>query len=162
MGLKNKYLKELSRYLKINRKLKKKVLEELSDEIELRKEKGESISDILDSLGPSSEVADEFNTNFANDNRDISLKDKISIVLLSMIVITFFILAMHNFISIIAPSLSVPYILSSVSEEGNSASFMAFKLSYKGVILKAVIELSISTISLIGIIKLKKHIQKKW
>lgn len=158
--MKEKYLRELSKNLKINRKLKRKVIEELSNDIEIKKEDGESISDILDFLGPPKKMAEEFNTNFESENKDISIRNRVFIILLCIIGITFFILAMHNIISIAVPSLSVPYILSSVSEAGNSVSFMAFKLSYKEVIIKIIIELLISGACLLGIIKLKNNMQK--
>lgn len=150
----------LSKNLKVNRKLKRKVVDELSNDIEIRTEDGESISDILDSLGPPKKMAEEFNVNFESENRDISIRNRILIILLSIVGIGFFILAMHNIISIVVPSLSVPYILSNVSEAGNSVSFMVFKLSYKEVIIKIIIELIIAVACLLGIIKLNKTMQK--
>lgn len=154
--MKNKYLKELSRNLLMSKKYKQKIIDEIADEIQRREENSETIEEILTSIGTPEDVAQEFNENIANDF--ISIKHKIFIYVLSVIGVISLILALHNIISILAPQLSMQYILMSLSDQGNNATFLAFKLSYKTVIIKIIVELLVSFVAFVCIFRLKKRL----
>lgn len=154
--MKRKYLKQLSRYLVIEKNLKHKVIEELADDIQRREEDGETIEGILSSLGSPKDVASEFNLNLSKGS--INIKYRVLIIVLSIVGVVSIVLAIHNVISILAPQLSVQYILTDLSDEGNRASFVAFKLSYKSVIIKILIEVLVSFIAFLHVLRIKKRI----
>ncbi len=154
--MEQKYLKTFSRYLKMSKKEKKKIILNLKEEINYRKQNGESPEKIFSDLGPANQLAQEFNLNFDIDESKLKLKEKINIIILSVVGSICIILAIYNSITLFIPKLSIQYIFSGVNLEGNIGVFAAFHLGIKEILAKIIIELLIGLILFIIIFIKKK------
>ena len=66
--MKNKvYISKVNRYLHLDRKTKKRIIEGLQTEIQLALDNGESIDDILNQMGSAKDVADDYNKSYRSD-----------------------------------------------------------------------------------------------
>lgn len=152
--MERKYLRTLSRYLRLPRKTRKRILADLKAEIESRQENGEMIEEILKDLGPEKELAEEFHGNF--EEQVFSRNEKAKMFVLTILGALLLALAVFHGITLAAPWLAAKYVLSGMNAQGNTQIFMAFRLGARETLIKLGIELTAGLLMLLWAIRRKK------
>ncbi len=73
---KDKYIKELSKKLLCKKDKKVKIIRQITSDIDIAVENGSKIEDVLANMGNPSEVAEEFNDNFDERDKEKILKGR--------------------------------------------------------------------------------------
>lgn len=78
---KEKYLKDLQKHLRVEKKIKSEIIEDIRSDINLRMSNGEKINEILTNLGSAKNLAYDFNKSYPEYKSDrlIYLTKKFSI-----------------------------------------------------------------------------------
>ena len=129
--MERKYLRTLSRYLRLPRKTRKRILADLKAEIESRQENGEMIEEILKDLGPEKELAEEFHGNF--EEQVFSRNEKAKMFDLTILGVLLLALAVYHGIPLAAPWLAAKYVLSGINKcSGKYTDFHGISIGGKG------------------------------
>lgn len=155
--MRKNYLKNLYKIINLNSSTKKRLLSELNNEIEERENAGERIEDIIQSFGDINELAIEFEEAYPEEKIVFQRRKKIINMTLIIIAIIMLLLALHNVVSFVVPQLSIPYIATAYSG-GNTLNFIAFKMSNSGILIKIVIEIILSVISFVIVMRNTKKL----
>lgn len=135
-----KYLRDISKELKVSRKMKKQVVSDLEVHILQRNTHGESIEDIISEMGSATDVANDFNESFKEDGSLIDSEIAIRIAV-QIVGIALLLSAIYNLTSLLFPALSLKNVLMELNGSGNVATFVAFKLSIKDILVKVIVEI---------------------
>lgn len=101
----NRYVNKIIRKIKCGAGRKKEIKKELLLDIELRKEQGESIEDIISQMGSIRDVADGFNENISPKEKKRYVLKKILTIVASVIVLLF--IAMSYLYHIVPKSVDI-------------------------------------------------------
>lgn len=155
----NKYLNKIYRGLRLPKAIKRQIKIDLASEIYLRIENGEELNDILSSIGSPEEVIEEFEFNHENEYFLLKKAKVVALIIWSVIAAAMVVLIVYSLIIVIYPQWALPPVFGGVS--GNKAIFIAYKWSFKELVLGLSIKAIIFIFSFLQILRNIKFLIKK-
>lgn len=88
-----KYVKDIVSKIKCTGAKKKEIEKQLFSDISVRMEQGESLEQIMESMGTAQEIADAFSQNLPEAERKIQRKKKMGIIIAAIVIVVFLLCA---------------------------------------------------------------------
>lgn len=155
------YINKIYRGVQLPRKIKKQIKLELTSEIYSRMEDGETLSDILISIGSPWEVISDLESNYGVEYSHFKKEKILAFAILSVIAVCMAVLIISS-ISSAAGMLYPDFAPSTVigGADGSTSIFVAFKWSSAQIFIGMVLKVVILLFSIFQMMKLYRSLRK--